>query len=136
MNLISAKALSELHLTGVSIDWVKEDKTVKELRLHDGNGGRIVIRAGVYGDTLKVMVPQPYETAERYLLSGRFLDLTDVREYFEYEHEAQGKLSDYESKCRCETGLTVKKVTVQVDDTGKIMDATSASTSDAADIPF
>ena len=46
MNLISAKALSELHLNGVSIDWVKEDKTVKELRLHDGNGGRIVVRAG------------------------------------------------------------------------------------------
>lgn len=51
MNLISAKALSELHLNGVSIDWVKEDKTVKELRLHDGNGGRIIVRACSYGDT-------------------------------------------------------------------------------------
>ena len=136
MNLISAKALSELHLNGVSIDWVKEDKTVKELRLHDGNGGRIIVRAGLYGDTLKVMVPQPYESAERYLLSGRFLNLTDVREYFEYEHEAQGKLSDYESKCRGESGLTVKKVTVQIDDAGKVVDAAPASSNDAAEIPF
>lgn len=136
MNLISAKALSELHLNGVSIDWVKEDKTVKELRLHDGNGGRIIVRAGSYGDTLKVMVPQPYEAAERYLLSGRFLDLTDIREYFDSEYEAKDKLSDYESKCRGESGLTVQKVTVQIDDAGKVVEAAPSKATEAAEIPF
>ena len=136
MNLISVKALNELHLNGVTVDWVKEDKTIKEVRLHDGNGGRIVIRSSQYGDALKIMVPQPYEDAERYLLSGRFLDLADVREFFEYESDAKGKLSDYESKARGESGLTVKKVSVKIDDAGKVVEASPAKTADADDLPF
>lgn len=122
MNLVSVKALNELHLSGVTVDWVKEDKTVKEVRLHDGNGGRIIIRSSQYGDALKIMVPQPYEDAERYLLSGRFLDLTDVREFFESEYDAKAKLDDYASKARGETGLTVKKVSVKIDDAGKVVE--------------
>ncbi len=136
MNLISVKALNELHLNGVTVDWVKEDKTIKEVRLHDGNGGRIVIRSSQYGDALKIMVPQPYEDAERYLLSGRFLDLTDVREFFEYEHEAKGKLSAYESKARGESGLSVKKVSVKIDDAGKVVEASPTAKADVDDLPF
>lgn len=136
MNLVSVKALNELHLNGVTVDWVKEDKTVKEVRLHDGNGGRIIIRSSQYGDALKIMVPQPYEDAERYLLAGRFLDLTDVREFFEYEHEAKGKLSDYESKARGESGLTVKKVSVKIDDAGKVIEASAPKAPEADDLPF
>ena len=136
MNLVSVKALNELHLNGVSVDWVKEDKTVKEVRLRDGNGGRIIIRSSQYGDALKIMIPQPYEDAERYLLSGRFLDLTDVREFFEYEHEAKSKLSDYESKARGDTGLTVKKVSVKIDDAGKVVETSPIKSADAEDLPF
>lgn len=141
MNLISAKAISELHLNGVKIEWVKEDKTVKELRLHDGNGGRIVVRAGSYGDTLKVMIPQPYEEDDRYLLSGRFLDVVDIREYFTSEYEANDKLREYERKAGSnESGLSVEKIRVKINDAGAVVDETknanANATTDGSEIPF
>lgn len=138
MNLVSVKAISEVHLNGVKIDWVKEDKNVKEVRFHDGNGGRIVIRAGTYGDVLKVMVPQPFEEAERWMLHGRFLDVADIKEYFEYEHDAKDKLREYGRKASGDDcGLCVEKVKVKVDDAGSVVETSAAGRSPSDDeIPF
>ena len=134
MNLVSVKALSELNLHGVKIDWTKEDKSIKEIRFHDGNGGRISIRIGEYGQSLKVMIQQPHEEVERYLLSGDLAGLTKVSEYFEDKYSAENKLSDYAEKVRGDHGLTISKIMVKIDDTGLVVDPAAKITDD--DIPF
>lgn len=129
MNLVSIKSLSEVQLDGVNLDWTKEDKSIKELRIRDKNGGRLIVRAGSYGDTLRVMVPQPYEEDDRWCLSGKFLGLFDVSEYFESEYDAKDKLRDYSAKAPHgeEHGLSIQKVRVKINDAGKVMDQTAAS---------
>jgi hypothetical protein len=119
MNLISAKALNQVSLAGITLDWVKEDNSVKEVRLSDGTGGQIVIRSSQYGDALKVMVPAPPTKEDRWAVVGKFLDVADIRDVFESEHEAQNRLRDYERKASGQdTGLSLKKVSVTVDEAG------------------
>ena len=124
-NLISVKSLNELHLNGVKIDWVKEDASVKEVRFHDGNGGRLVIRVGDYGSTLKVMVCKPHEEVDRWRLHGKLADLADISEHFDDEYQAQERLREFESKVRCESGLTISKVKVKVNDGGEVVNSTT-----------
>lgn len=137
MNLVSVKSLSEVALHGVKIDWTKEDKTIKEIRLHDGNGGRVVIKLGEsYTNSLKVMVPQPFEEADRYLLAGDLAGLTTVREFFDDKYSAENKLSDYAEKVRGEHGLTVKKVKVMINEAGDVVDEAKPSPAAEGDISF
>lgn len=122
MNLVSVKNLSEVHLNGVSIDWTREDKTIKEISLHDGNGGHVFIKLGEsYTNSLKVMVPQPFEEEDRWHLSGKLAGLTDISEHFADEYEAKERLREYERQIIGETGLSIAKVKVKVNDTGKVV---------------
>jgi len=135
-NLVSIKSISEVALHGVKVDWTKEDKNIKEIRFRDSNGGHVVIRAGTYGDVLKIMIPQPYEEADRYLLSGKLLGLTEVREYFEDKYAAENKLSEYADQIRGEHGLTVAKVKVKIDEAGEVAETAASNPSTEDDIAF
>lgn len=123
MNLVSIKALSEVSLTGVRIEWVKEDKGIKEIHVRDAKGGHLVIKSGPsYSETLKLLVPQPFEEATRWQISGRFLDVADICEHFEHDYEAREKFNDYERKAgNSDSGLKLEKVSVLVDDDGKVV---------------
>ncbi len=57
MNLKSVKKLEDVKLTGIEMDWIKEDGYCREVRLADKAGFTLVIRTGGgYGsDTLKVL---------------------------------------------------------------------------------
>lgn len=130
MNLMTAKTLNELSLAGISLDWIKEDNSIKEVRLSDSKGAQIVIRSSQYGDALKVMIPAPPVKEARWAVVGKFLDVADIRDVFVNEYEAKERLADYEQKAgNRETGLTVKKVSVTVDDAG-------AATAPVDEIPF
>jgi hypothetical protein len=138
MNLTTVKTLKEVHLAGITVEWTKEDKSVKEIRLRDTNGGRLVIRAGTYGDVLKVMVPQAFEEEDRFVLSGRFLDLCDVREFFESKYDAEAKLGEYRTKAgHADHGLTVEQVSVQINDAGQVIEQQKGAAKTTDDeIPF
>lgn len=135
MNLVSVKSLNELRLSGVTFDWVKEDKGIKEVIVRDIDGAEARIKvATTYSDTLKVLIPQPLEAVDRYVLEGKFLGLTPVKEVFEHEHEANDKLREYSDAAGYgkDVGLTVKKVKAKVGDDG----AAKAIVTDDGDVPF
>lgn len=130
MNFQTIKALSEVKLQGVKIEWTREDKGVKEVRISDDAGGLLVIKSGnSYSETVKLLVPA-IEEADRYALVGTFLGLTPVREVFEDEHEAKSRLDEFRAKSGYtdDHGLKIEKVRVRIDDSGA---ATVAS-----DLPF
>lgn len=135
MNLISAKSLNDIRLSGVTFDWVKEDKGIKEVIIRDIDGAEARIKiAATYSDTLKVLIPQPLETADRFLLEGKFLGLMPVKEVFEHEHEANDKLREYSDAAGYgkDVGLTVKRVKAKVTDGGTV----KAVVTDDGDVPF
>lgn len=123
MNLQTIKALTEVKLQGVKIEWSKEDKGVKEVRISDPSGGCLVIKSNdSYSQTLKLLIPA-VEEAERFRLSGKFLDLTPVSEVFESEYDANERHDEFKAKAGygVETGLTVEKVKVRVSDDGAVI---------------
>lgn len=127
MNLQTAKTLEMTKLDGIKIDWTKTDGSVKEITFTDASGNVVVV-GGSYG--ISVYVPKPFEEVDRHVLVGSFMGLVDVKELFEYEHEAKAKLSDFEAKAGYgnDTGLRIEKVKVKVRDKG--------DTVNVDDLPF
>lgn len=124
VNFVSVKTLSEIKLEGVTVDWVKEDKTVKEVIVRDTKGNQIQIKVGAtYSDALKILVHQPFEEVNRFVLEGTFLGLSPVEEFFENEWEAKAKLEEYSGRAAygSEVGLKVTPVKVRVDEDGKVV---------------
>lgn len=135
MNLISVKSLNDIRLSGVTFDWVKEDKSIKEVIVRDVDGAAVHLRIGEsYSNSIKVLIPQPLETVDRFLLEGKFLGLTPVKDVFEHEHEANDKLREYSDAAGYgrDVGLTVKKIKAKVTEDGE---AKSIVTDDG-DCPF
>lgn len=124
MNLEIIKTFDQVALKGVAAEFTKENNSIKQLRLTDADGRFIVIRNESEYSSLKIMTLAPPETVDRWMLSGKFADLLDVREYFEQEWDANQRLGEYQSKLNNDdTGLKIEKVNVRVDDAGKIVEA-------------
>lgn len=119
MNLKTVKNLTEAKLKGITVTWTKTDSSVRDITFTDEDGNCVVVN-GQYG--LSIFVPKPFEEADRYVLSGKFMGLVDVRKVFEYEHEAKGELEEFQTKAGygVETGLKISKARVQVSDSGEV----------------
>ena len=124
MKYATAKLAGDVTLNGVTVEFVTEDKAVKEVRVRDAEGNLMVVKKGSdYGEALRVLVPAPLEQQKRYKLSGNFLNLTPVSEFFEDKHEADGRLEEYRAKAphSDDCGLKVEPVDVLVDETGAVI---------------
>ena len=112
MNLTAIKNLSEINLTGaVKFELTTEDKNFKELRITDEKDNFIIVKpASSYSETLKILIPK-FE--DRWLLSGDFLGVAKIEEYFDDEYSAERRLEEYQAKTVNDTGLAISKVTVK-----------------------
>lgn len=140
MKLVSIKSAADFPLNGIIADFVKEDGTLKRVELRDAAGNAVTFSYENYS-SLKVLVAQPYESAERYQLSGSFLGVADIREFYESESDAKEKLREYENKAGGrDSGLSIEKVNVLINDAGDVVAAgVNGVTPPAArhsDIPF
>jgi hypothetical protein len=56
MNLKTVKKIEDIKLSGIELDWIKEDGMCREVRLTDKTGFTLVIRSqgGYGGENLKV----------------------------------------------------------------------------------
>jgi len=113
MKLVSLKKEQEFPLKGVAnFKMVRKDGSISRIIIEDAEGNLAEINAEY--SNLQVYVPKPPVVVKRYKLHGKFLELMDVNELFEFENEAQSKLDDYESKSgKCgNTGLKIDEVEV------------------------
>lgn len=118
-NLVTAKSLSDVKLSGLRFEWQKHDGQVKTVTLTDEHGNVAIIKcAATYTDTLTVMVPEPPKKAQRWIVSGTFAGIA-IRKAFETSQEARAARDEFPSTA----DLTVEMAEVTVDDEGSEIDA-------------
>jgi len=74
-----------------------------------------IVKSGEYSVSLKVLKEEPKKEVEQWVLSGKYLGLSDVSEVFTSEREADARLDEYKEKAHyTDTGLEIKKCSVFV----------------------
>ena len=140
MKLKTVKDAAEVELDGVAVEFTHVDSAITAVTITDQAGRHITIRKGdSYGEHLRVLIPEPPKSEERFFVVGRFMGMVDVEEAFEHEHEAKVRLSEYERKTGAynESGLKVEKRVVLVAPSGEIVKTVAAANVSTADaIPF
>lgn len=140
MKLKTVKEVAEVALAGVNVEFTQVNSAITAITITDQTGRFVMIQKGdAYGETLRVLIPEPPKSEERFFVVGRFMGMVDVEEAFESEYDAKDRLTEYERKTGGfnESGLKVEKRVVLVSPSGEIVKtvtAANASTSDA--IPF
>jgi hypothetical protein len=121
MKLVSIKTAADCPLKGITCDFTKEDGRLTEVTLRDAEGNVLVFRQPASYDSLKVMVPQEHERADRYKLHGNFLGVAHISEFFEDSYAASEKLRDYDEKANGDSGLKVERVCCLVSEDGAVV---------------
>ena len=101
---------SELVLEGITIERDTHDTSNRQLTFTDAKGNKVRVTAD-YG--MNIVVPAPPEMVTRYRLVGSYKGLA-VSEVFEYEHEANERLREFDDSA--EDALKVEKVEVPAED--------------------
>lgn len=140
MKLKTIKDAAEIILDGVKVDLTHVNGAITAITITNPAGRFLVIQKGdVYGDTLRVMIPEPPKAEERFVVVGRYLGMVDVEEEFETDLEATQRISEYERKTGSygESGLKVERRVVLVSPSGEIIKAANAANPQAVEeIPF
>ena len=86
MNMQTAKTPKDINLSGVSIEFDREDGHIKAITLRDAAGGMLRVTA-TSGYSLQALVPAPRKLVARWQLKAK-LGLVDIDETFEHEYQA------------------------------------------------
>lgn len=113
MNLITAKAISDINLKGLKLAWEKHDSTIKFITLTDVDGVTIRISSIPYGDGIKVLVPEPPKKTDKYFLHGEIAGIP-LKKAFDTEREAKDAADDLGSAAV----VQITKAEVTVDEAG------------------
>lgn len=135
MKMVSIKSVKEAGVPG--IEFVFVDKNITEVVI-----GKLRIRKGEsYTQGLQVLVEAPFETAERYRVTGKIEGFPDAVSYFEGEYEAKTVGAKLEGRGAT---VAVERIDALIDDDGFVVaDAANDQNSptappllQAADMPF
>lgn len=138
MKLKTVKEAAEVALVGVEFEMTQVNGSITAVTVKDIAGRFVTITKGdSYGDVLRVMIPEPPKSAERFYVVGRYMDLTDVEECFETKVEADARLRVYEARTGSygECGLKVEKRVVLVAPSGEVIGSAKPGNDDL-EIPF
>lgn len=123
-NLVTAKTLDEVKLSGVRISWEKQDGSVRSVTLTDGDGNMArITRANSYSEAISVLIPEPPKFEDRWVLHGEFAHVA-INRAFPTEREAQAARDEFPNHA----SLEITKKSLAVSD-GKLVEEPS-------DIPF
>ena len=130
MKLTTVKTANETGIPG--LEFVYTDKNITEVIL-----GKFRIRKGEsYHNSLQVLIETPFETAERYRLTGTIEGFPDAVSYHDDSYSAGTASAALEDKG---AKVAVEKVSVLIDDGGNIIEATGGapvSQDNGSDLPF
>jgi hypothetical protein len=127
MKFTTVKSAKDIGIPGV--EFVIVDKAITEIVI-----GKVRIRKGEsYSSALQVLVETPFETVERFRLTGKIDGFPDAVSYYESKYEAEtagNKLEDAGAK------ITVERVDVTIDDDGTVVGSGAPGNDNASDVPF
>jgi hypothetical protein len=131
--LATAKSASEVKLKGIKVEFITVDKCLRGIVFSDGKNSVTIQRKDAYSDQVAALVPQPYETVDRYSLSGTFGSLVPISEYFEHEYEATERKRAYEAEASS-SELTITKTAVFINESGEVRGNASGDTQTAREM--
>lgn len=129
MQLIQLKSASEIRLPGVSVEFISEDKTLKEviLRTKDNPDGYTIRPGSSYSESVRVFRRQMHETKKVWRVSGTIFGM-DVSK----DHDDEAAANRHRIELTNQTGNPIKVEEVEI----RVMDTSDPAPASGDGIPF
>jgi len=111
---VTLKDVKELGVLGEIITLQFQDGNIEAVTIKYKDASVRITKNGSYSETLKLSVEKDKEIVKKWKLSGKFLGLVDVEQFFDTEYEAKDAKEDFREKANYqETGLEITEVEVE-----------------------
>lgn len=112
---------TDLPELGITITLQVVDNKVEAVTIGEGDISIRIVSGGSYSNELKVLKPESKQAKTVFVVSGKLLGISDVREEFDDKHDADARLSKIMTTAGVwdeeELGVSVKEEIVYVSST-------------------
>lgn len=116
MDLVTAKVASDVKLSGVKVEFERNDNQVVSIKITDDAGEFAVIKAqSSYSHNLSVLTKAPPRMEDKFALRGEFAGVK-VFKIFDSKYEAESAMSQF----GCGADLRIDPISVEVDEVGGV----------------